>query len=46
MMEVSQIFTSLVMIILTSGMTYLIGDLNGFKRGMEKAQEIYEEKRI
>ncbi len=46
MMEVSQIFTTLVMVILTGSMAYLIGDLNGFKRGMEKAKEIYEEKRI
>ncbi len=46
MMEVSQIFTTLVMVILTGGMAYLIGDLHGYLRGMEKAKEIYEEKRI
>ena len=46
MMEVSQIFTTLVMVILTGSMAYLIGDLHGFKKGMEKAKEIYEEKRI
>tara|TARA_Y100000310_G_C19977579_1_gene488272 strand:- start:225 stop:362 length:138 start_codon:yes stop_codon:yes gene_type:complete len=45
-MEVSQIFTTLVMVILTGGMAYLIGDLHGYLRGMEKAKEIYEEKRI
>ena len=46
MMEVSQIFTTLVMVILAGSMAYLIGDLHGFLRGMEKAKEIYEEKRI
>ena len=46
MMEVSQIFTTLVMVILTGGMAYLIGDLQGFLRGMEKAKEIYDEKGV
>ena len=46
MMEVSQIFTTLVMVILTGGMAYLIGDIHGYLRGMEKAKEISDEKGV
>jgi hypothetical protein len=31
----------LVLLFTSSGMAYLLGDLYGFKRGIEKAKEIY-----
>jgi len=40
--ENSQIITMVIMLVMTGGMSYLIGDLNGFIRGMEKAKEIYQ----
>jgi len=46
MMEVKQIVICTVMMVLTGTMAYLIGDLQGFLRGMNKAREIYDEKRI
>ena len=46
MMEAKQIVICTVMMVLTGTMAYLIGDLQGFLRGMERARKIYEEKRI
>ena len=46
MMEAKQIVICTVMMVLTGTMAYLIGDLQGFLRGMERAREIYDEKRI
>ena len=46
MMEVKQIIICTIMMVLTGTMAYLIGDLQGFLRGMDKAKEIYDEKRI
>ena len=46
MMEVKQIVICTVMMGLTGTMAYLIGDLQGFLRGMDKAKEIYNEKGI
>lgn len=46
MMEVKQIIICTIMMVLTGTMAYLIGDLRGFLRGMDKAKEIYDEKRI
>ena len=46
MMEVKQIVICTVMMVLTGTMAYLIGDLQGFLRGMDKARKIYDEKGI
>ena len=46
MMEVKQIVICTVMMVLTGTMAYLIGDLQGFLRGMERARKIYDAKRI
>ena len=46
MMEAKQIVICTVMMVLTGTMAYLIGDLQGFLRGMERARKIYEENRI
>ncbi len=46
MMEFNHMIMVLVMLAITGGISYLVGDLHGFLRGMNKAQEIYEEKRI
>ena len=46
MMEVKQIVICTVMMVLTGTMAYLIGDLQGVLRGMERARKIYDEKRI
>ena len=46
MMDAKQIVICTVMMVLTGTMAYLIGDLQGFLRGMERARKIYEEKRI
>ena len=46
MMEVKQIVICTVMMVLTGTMAYLIGDLQGFLRGMERARKIYDEKRV
>ena len=45
-MEVEQMVIVTIMVGLTGTMAYFIGDLHGFLRGMEKAREIYDEKRI
>ena len=46
MMEVKQIVICTVMMVLTGTMAYLIGDLQGFLRGMERARKIYDEKGV
>lgn len=46
MMEVKQIVICTVMMVLTGTMAYLIGDLQGFLRGMERARKIYNEKGV
>ena len=46
MMEVKQIIICTIMMVLTGTMAYLIGDLQGFLRGMDKARKIYDEKRV
>ena len=40
-MESSQLIMMLVLLVASSGMAYLLGDLYGFKKGIEKAKEIY-----
>ncbi len=42
MMEVKQIIIYTVTIIITGTMSYLIGNLQGFLKGMEKVRKIYE----
>ena len=42
MMEVKQIIIYTITMVLTGTMAYLIGDLQGFLKGMEKARKIYE----
>ena len=46
MMEVKQMIICTIMISLTGAIAYLIGDLQGFLRGMDKARKIYNEKGI
>lgn len=41
-MEVKQMIMMAVMLLTTGGMAYLIGDLNGFLRGMQKATKIVD----
>ena len=41
-MENNQVFMMLVLLISSSGMAYALGDLCGFKRGIEKAKEIFK----
>jgi len=36
-MEVKQMIMMTIMLLMTGGMAYLIGDIHGFMRGMEKA---------
>ena len=43
-MEVKQMIMMLIMLLMTGGMAYLIGDLHGFLRGMNKAQKIFNDK--
>ena len=40
-MENSQMVMMLILLFASSGLAYLLGDLYGFKRGIEKAKEIY-----
>ena len=40
-MENSQMIIMLILLVTSRGLTYLLGDLYGFKRGVEKAKEIY-----
>ena len=46
MMEVEQLVIVTFIVVLTGIIAYFVGDLHGFLRGMERAREIYEEKRI
>ena len=46
MMEVKSIVICVIQMVLTGTMAYLIGDLQGFLRCMERARKIYDEKRI
>ena len=46
MMEVEHIVIVTIMVGLTGTMAYLIGDLQGLLRGMERARKIYDENRI
>ena len=41
-MENNQMIMMFILMITSSGMAYLWGDLLGFKRGIEKAKEIYK----
>jgi hypothetical protein len=42
-MEPTQIVIMVTMLLLCSGMSYMIGDLHGFLRGMEKIRKIYKD---
>ena len=40
-MENDQMIMMLILMFVSSGMAYLLGDLYGFKKGLEKAKEIF-----
>ena len=43
-MEIKQIIMMIMTLLMCSGMAYLVGDFHGYIRGMDKAQEILDDK--